>query len=117
MCSVRAVMVVGFSCLPLELFTCGCGECDTGQTTTPPAQPEPEPEIDVSPLLLDFEGVAAGESKALKVTIANQGKATLTVSELTISPSGTFSQSQTTPLTVEPGTSKEVEVTYEPDRE
>ncbi|MBI5684478.1 MAG: choice-of-anchor D domain-containing protein [Verrucomicrobia bacterium] len=71
------------------------------------------PNINVNPTSLAFGNVNVGGSKTATTTIQNTGTASLTVSAITVS-GAAFSVSTSGPLTVAPGASAAVTVTYAP---
>jgi len=78
----------------------------------------PAPEIDVSPLALDFGDVQVGNSASLSTTISNVGTADLQVTDISLASgsSSDFSISAApgTPATIGPGGNATVEITYTP---
>ncbi|RMF88735.1 MAG: choice-of-anchor D domain-containing protein, partial [Nitrospinota bacterium] len=75
------------------------------------------PDIEVTPLALDFGDVALGDTVTLTATISNIGSEVLTVSGLAIGGSADFALgagAPTPPFTVFPGLSVDVPVAYTP---
>lgn len=85
---------------------------DLDPVTTPPLVAD----ISVSPLSVDFGAVTVGASGADFVAISNAGTADLEVASLTLSGSSEFSLpgAPSTPFTVAPSTSVNVDVEYTP---
>jgi hypothetical protein len=72
-----------------------------------------DPEIDVTPLTLDFGSLQIGGSASEVITVRNLGNADLTVSSVTLDSEGEFSlDAPTTPFSVEPGMTREISVGY-----
>ena len=85
------------------------------------ADPDCEPEIEVTPLSLDYENVFIGSARSLEVTIKNLGTAELIVSDITLgtmtSADFTISSSPMTPVMIAPEAEVTVGVTYAPQEE
>ena len=67
-----------------------------------------------STMEVDFGAVPIRSTYTESVTVTNVGNADLTISSLVFSDVNVFSTSTTTPLTVTPGESKELNITYAP---
>jgi len=75
----------------------------------------PEPEIDVSPLAIDFGSVEINGSATQSVTIRNLGGADLTISDIQFVGSSEYAFNEpAVPLTVGPGTVQELPIIYSP---
>ena len=85
-----------------------------GNGTTPPPV---EPEIDVTPLTLDFGDVEIGQTSDLQVTISNSGIADLNVSSLTVDNSLFSIESPSAPIVISPAGSADVTIQFAPDVE
>jgi hypothetical protein len=73
-----------------------------------------EPDIDVSPTHLSFDGVVIGNPETEEITIKNVGTGTLVVSGLELTGSEEYSLSTTDGFNLAPDEDKIIEVTYDP---
>jgi len=82
--------------------------------------PEPVPEIDVTPMALDYGDVFIGSSSSFSVTIANIGNADLDVTSIGLGAGSSLDFEVTSGLTsivLVPGANTTVQVTYSPSEE
>lgn len=70
-------------------------------------------EVTVSSQSVDFEGLAIGSSKTVTLVLTNVGNSNALISTITSSNSA-FTHNATTPLSIAPGASKSVNVTFTP---
>ena len=81
----------------------------------------PPPDITVSPLTYDYEYVEVGDTATTVVTISNDGESDLVIDDLVLVPSGAslfyFSSEPDLPLTLPPGWTVDVEITFVPQLE
>ena len=81
----------------------------------------PPPDITVSPLNYDYEYVEVGVPATAVITISNDGESDLVIDDLVLVPSGAslfyFSSEPDLPLTLPPGWTVDVEITFVPQLE
>jgi hypothetical protein len=90
----------------------GCHEYGVGGIGA--ANEGPAPRLVVDPLRVVFDPVPLGESDVRTVTLSNEGAATLTVSDLTLTGSGAFAVGAELPLQIAAGESVTLDVAFSP---
>ena len=105
------LLVAVFLCV-LPFLVSGCGS--TGATTPTPGPNPGSPSVSVAPSSLTFSSVTVGTSSSQTVTVTNNGSADLVVSSVTLTGAGFSMSPLTFPLTITPGSSRAITVTFAP---
>jgi hypothetical protein len=93
---------------PVALTLSGSGE------GTPPPM---EPNITVSPMMIDFSAVMVGNSAMGMTTVSNDGDAPLTIDSISLPAGSGFTTQADLPIILAPATSMDIEVTFTPTSE